>query len=1297
MAQSLELLLLQFLMPDNEARRKAEDQIKRLVRDPQVVPQLIDHIRSAKTPNVRQLSAVLLRKKITGHWHKLPDELRQLVKQSLIESIITEYSPSVRRASANVVSIVAKCAVPGGEWPDLLPFIFQCSQSAQEDLREVGLLLFSSLTETIGDSFLPYFADLKLLLLKCLQDEISDVRIAALNTLELYYLDRAVGAFLESTHDKSQVVKFCEYIPGILNYSRKCLSSGDEDIAIIAFEIFDELIESPAPLPGESINAIVQFSLEVCSSSNIEISTRHQAIQIISWLAKYRSSSLMKHQLIIPILQIMCPLLTEATCSDLDDDISPDRAAAEVLDTMSVTLPKHVFPPVFEFATENSRNVDPKFREASIMVLGLISEGCLELIKEKLEPVLHVVLEGLRDPEQAVRGSASFAFGQFAEYLQPEIISHYEKILPHILRSIQDASDDVKEKSYYALAAFCENMHEEIVPFFDTLLGKLLDSLQYSPRILQETCLSAISSVVSAADRAFIPYADRVLELMKTFMVLTNEEDLRCRARATELVGIVAVIVGREKMEPILPPFIGAAVFGYGLECSELRKHTHGFVSNVTEILEDGMVRYLPHVVPLAFSSCYLDDGPAVDINDSDEDEDEDVVGLGAVSSDDEAQDEPKVGSISIRTEVLDEKAAATQALGLYALHTKSAYAPYLEESLMIMMKHSIYFHEDVRLQAIAGLKHSVMTVYIKTMNQDDDKEVVAQTCMSVAQIIKDFGYVAIEPRIARLVESTLVLLQQMSACQQVKIDSDIKVYDPGQNEVLMDAVTDLLPAFAKAMGSNFEPIFAILFTPLMEFAKGSSSPKDWTMVVACLAEVAQNMGAPISGYVNPLMPFVLKELASPSATNRRNAAFCVGELCQNGGDCSLKYFDDALHCLYPLFEESEPDDAVRDNAAGAVARMIMAHQHSIPLNQVLPMLLKVLPLKEDHEESVPVYTCICNLVLSSNSQILQLVSDLIIVFVQVAISPLETREVKLQIGGAVSHLISLYGHQMKPILRSLPPAYARALAAIITKTLTHIECWFRLFIRVVYKGVLPDGSVVAVKKIIESEFEGNDEFCNEVEIISNLSHRNLVSLEGCCIHGEYEIRDDQRKKIILDVAKGLANLHYGVKPAIYHRDIKATNILLDANMGARVADFGLAKQSRDEIMCGRKALDLSYTDSPHGFLITDWAWSLIKGGGVERVLDPCLLGHGASNEAVNPKGIMERFVLVGILCAHVMVVLRPTIMDALKMLEGDIEVPPIPDRPTPLGHPTFTGDGSTFSISPLLSGLQLQANDMLR
>lgn len=71
---------------------------------------------------------------------------------------------------------------------------------------------------------------------------------------------------------------------------------------------------------------------------------------------------------------------------------------------------------------------------------------------------------------------------------------------------------------------------------------------------------SAIGSVASAAEQAFVPYSQRVLELMKNFMVLTNDEDLRSRARATELVGIVAMSAGRARMESILPPFIEAAI-----------------------------------------------------------------------------------------------------------------------------------------------------------------------------------------------------------------------------------------------------------------------------------------------------------------------------------------------------------------------------------------------------------------------------------------------------------------------------------------------------------------------------------------------------------------------------------------------------------------------------------------------------------------------------------------------------------------------------------------------------------------
>ncbi|XP_059280263.1 probable receptor-like protein kinase At1g11050 [Lycium ferocissimum] len=277
-----------------------------------------------------------------------------------------------------------------------------------------------------------------------------------------------------------------------------------------------------------------------------------------------------------------------------------------------------------------------------------------------------------------------------------------------------------------------------------------------------------------------------------------------------------------------------------------------------------------------------------------------------------------------------------------------------------------------------------------------------------------------------------------------------------------------------------------------------------------------------------------------------------------------------------------------------------------------------------------------------------------------------------------------------------------------------------------VYKGTLSDGTLIAVKKILDMDSKGDEEFINEAEIISKIRHRNLIPLRGFCVtsdnlngKGRYLVYDfmpngslddhlfnvatkrlswPQRKNIILDVAKGLAYLHYGIKPSIYHRDIKATNILLDTEMKARVADFGLAKQSKEgqthlttrvagtygylapeyglygqlteksdvysfgivilEIMSGRRVLDASNSSA---LLITDWAWTMVKSRNVEGVFDVLIREEG-------PKRVMERFVHVGILCAHVMVALRPTTEDALRMLEGDIDIPRLPDRPLPLG-----------------------------
>ncbi|XP_060209794.1 proline-rich receptor-like protein kinase PERK1 [Lycium barbarum] len=138
-----------------------------------------------------------------------------------------------------------------------------------------------------------------------------------------------------------------------------------------------------------------------------------------------------------------------------------------------------------------------------------------------------------------------------------------------------------------------------------------------------------------------------------------------------------------------------------------------------------------------------------------------------------------------------------------------------------------------------------------------------------------------------------------------------------------------------------------------------------------------------------------------------------------------------------------------------------------------------------------------------------------------------------------------------------------------------------------VHKGVLPNGKEVAVKQLKAGSGQGEREFQAEVEIISRVHHKHLVSLVGYCITGAqrllvYEFVPNNtlefhlhgkgrppldwpmRLKIAVGSAKGLAYLHEDCQPKIIHRDIKAANILIDFNFEAKVADFGLAKLTSD-------------------------------------------------------------------------------------------------------------------------------------
>ncbi|XP_020202720.1 putative serine/threonine-protein kinase isoform X1 [Cajanus cajan] len=271
----------------------------------------------------------------------------------------------------------------------------------------------------------------------------------------------------------------------------------------------------------------------------------------------------------------------------------------------------------------------------------------------------------------------------------------------------------------------------------------------------------------------------------------------------------------------------------------------------------------------------------------------------------------------------------------------------------------------------------------------------------------------------------------------------------------------------------------------------------------------------------------------------------------------------------------------------------------------------------------------------------------------------------------------------------------------------------------VVYKGVLRDGTQVAIKSLSVESKQGTHEFMTEIDMISNIRHPNLVELIGCCVEGSHRILvyeflennslassllgkyqsnlSSKGKYVALDwpkraaicrgTASGLSFLHEEAQPNIVHRDIKASNILLDGNFYPKIGDFGLAKLFPDNVthVSTRVAGTVGYLAPEYALLgqltkkadiysfgilmleiisgksssiaafdedflvLVEWAWKLKEENRLLDLVDSELSEYDESE--------VYRFLIVALFCTQSAAQHRPSMKQVLEMLSKEVHL----------------------------------------
>ncbi|KAI0060253.1 ARM repeat-containing protein [Artomyces pyxidatus] len=1031
--EGLHNLLLQSISNDTVRLKAATAQLnKEFYKNPACVPALAKIIASSPEIAVRQLAAVEMRKRVAQNsgdlWTQTAQGDREQIKTQLPDLILAETNSLVRHSTARVIAAIAAIEIPTGTWPQLLPFLTQTAVSPQVSHREVGVYILFTVLESIVEGFQEHLQSFFKLLETLLQDpESSDVRVTTV---------RALGTIAQyiDADDKADIRSFQVLLPSMIQVIAQTLESGDESNARHLFDVLETLLILEIPLLGQHVPQIIQFLLQCGGNRNLDGDLRVLSLNALTWTVQYKKSKIQSQNLGSAILEGLMPITTEEEPEDIDDD-APARSALRIIDALATSLPpSQVFPALRGQIQQYFTSTDANYRRGAMLALGVSVEGCSEFMTPLMPHVWPVIEAGLQDPDAGVRRATCIAVSCLCEWLEDSCVERHAVLVPTIMNLVSDSA--TQRAACAALDALLEILHDHIDQYLGLIMERLAGLLETAPVPVKAVVTGAIGSAAHASKEKFLPYFQPTMERLKHFLVLTGEgEETELRGITMDAVGTFAEAVGKDVFRPYFNDLMTQAFQGIEMGSARLRECSFLFFGVMARVFGEEFAPSLPAVVPPLLNSCKQEEGghetPTLSTADAAAAFASGSSPANAIAVVDESNTDGEIDiedidldkMLEVNSAIAVEKEIAADTLGTLFAATGSHFLPYVEQTTLELVGLLPHYYEGIRKSATDSLLEIIRTFYglsnppdwvpgnttqpidqhvmeliqhsvpalLDMYESDDNKGVVSALCVGLAETINKIGPIFLEKYLDQFCSIAVQILEQKAICQQDPDQDESEEAPEDQAEydsVLISSAGDLVAAMANALGPSFAQAFNTFFPLIAKYYKKNRSLSDRSASIGCLAEIIAGMKGAITPSTEPLLDLFYRALGDADAEVQSNAAFATGLLVANTEQDLSPQFIPLLGALRPLFEVA-PDAATarfnaRDNAAGAVARLILRNTAAVPLDQVLPVLFGALPLKNDFLENRPVFRAIVHLFGTTPQTLLPYIDLLLQVFAHV-------------------------------------------------------------------------------------------------------------------------------------------------------------------------------------------------------------------------------------------------------------------------------------------------------------------------